>query len=61
MNVKIIKDTTEREVIAFVESESNEGTFYDVELKDGEWSCTCPQNKFKKIRCKHIKAVEEKE
>lgn len=58
MVIFITKDQEATRIIeAFVESETNEGTFYRVTL-NGTWKCTCPAGKFKG-NCKHIEKVKE--
>ena len=40
---------------------SKPGTFYDVKLFNGFWSCNCPSSKFHRGECKHIKKIKETE
>jgi len=40
-----------------IHSQSNNGE-YIVSRKNGEWHCTCPDHKFRKVECKHINAVK---
>lgn len=40
-----------------VKSQSGNGE-YTVNKINGEWSCTCPDNTYRKAHCKHIHAVE---
>lgn len=42
-----------------VSSESKEGAYYRVNLKDKTWTCTCPDFKKRKEECKHINAAKE--
>ena len=50
--VKIIKRKIEVECL--VSSEAKNGSFYLVESKDDEWTCTCPDFSFRENNCKHI-------
>jgi hypothetical protein len=58
MNFEVL--VNKREFKAFVESETNTGTFYKIESDDnGELTCTC-KGFVNRCSCKHIKkAVEE--
>jgi len=56
---EIIQNSREIIIRAAVESESNEGMFYMVKNIDGDWSCTCPQNTQRHVKCKHIIEIEE--
>jgi transposase-like protein len=40
-----------------VKSQSGNGE-YAVSMVDREWICECPDNKFRRVKCKHIFAVE---
>ena len=40
-----------------VKSQSGNGE-YTVNMINGEFSCTCPDNTYRQVRCKHIHAVE---
>ena len=40
-----------------VKSQSNHGEYCIVKV-DGEWVCECPDNKYRRVKCKHIIAVE---
>jgi transposase-like protein len=40
-----------------VKSQSHEGEYCVIKVC-GEWVCECPDNKFRKVKCKHIFAVE---
>lgn len=64
MNIQIIRKAVIKsfevsECEAYVESETNEGTFYKVTF-DVEWHCTCPNSKFRDTECKHIVEVHKK-
>lgn len=60
MNINITKDTLkDREIQAYVESESKSGIYYEVNLSKNIWTCTCPQNTVMHKTCKHIQAVGE--
>lgn len=65
MEVKIIKKQRIVQIEAMVESESAKGTWYLVEFKDEEWTCSCPLYKYTKKdlmqgkkQCKHIAEVQ---
>jgi transposase-like protein len=40
-----------------VKSQSHDGE-YGISRVCGEWTCECPDNKYRKVKCKHIYAVE---
>jgi hypothetical protein len=41
----------------WVKSQSGKGG-YSVTNFNGVWSCDCPDNRYRQIKCKHIYAVE---
>jgi len=45
------------EGIYIVKSQSRNGE-YCVTKVDGEWLCQCPDNQYRKVKCKHIWAIE---
>jgi transposase-like protein len=45
------------DMLYIVKSQSGNGE-YTVNKVNGEWSCTCPDNTYRKAHCKHIHAVE---
>jgi len=49
--------TRVEETLYTVHSQSGDGE-YAVSQVDHEWVCECPDNKFRKVKCKHIFAVE---
>lgn len=48
-----------KQITAYVESETNKGTYYRVVKTKEEWICSCPFNSNKFKICKHIEAVRE--
>lgn len=40
-----------------VKSQSGNG-YYDVEETEIGWKCSCPDHKYREMKCKHIWAVE---
>jgi len=56
MNVDTVRNRQVNEVKAYVES-TKDGLFYMVTKINDIWECTCPQSRYKKLECKHIKAV----
>lgn len=62
--LEVITITHVHEVVALVSSESTPGAFYRVTMnRDGHgpyiWTCTCPDFKHRKERCKHIEAAQD--
>ena len=55
MNIEILKNVLVVE--ALVESGSQEGAYYKVDIRDGDESCTCPYYSNRSKRCKHIQGV----
>ncbi|MDR2204237.1 MAG: DDE-type integrase/transposase/recombinase [Nitrososphaerota archaeon] len=45
------------EFLYVVKSQSGNGE-YTVNKVDGEWYCTCPDNTYRQVKCKHVFAVE---
>ncbi len=43
----------------FVKSESNPGAYYLVELKNNQWTCSCPFFEHRQTECKHIRNCQE--
>lgn len=41
-----------------VPSQTHAELFYDVIQTVGGWTCTCPDYKYRKRECKHIKSVK---
>ena len=37
-----------------VKSHTTKGKYYTIKEKEGKYSCTCPDHKFRKRYCKHI-------
>lgn len=57
MEVQIIEQ--KRYCKALVESESQNGAWYIVELNKDTVTCTCPHNEKRGTECKHIRALKE--
>lgn len=57
MKVEIVKKTIELE--AWVESETNKGSYYKVQLDSDGWRCSCPDNSIRGSFCKHITRAKE--
>lgn len=54
--VKIINKKFEIECL--VSSEAKNGSYYLVQCKDDEWTCSCPGFTFRENHCKHINEVK---
>jgi hypothetical protein len=61
MSVEILEQ--KMHIRALVESDGNSGSFYNVEMNNGTWECTCPDFQHRRKEageyCKHITQVKE--
>lgn len=46
------------DIYYYVKSQREASKVYSVELKESGWNCSCPDCTFRKMKCKHIWAVE---
>ena len=46
------------QVLRFEIASGSRNVNHTVELKDGEWSCTCEHHKYRGAECKHIREAQ---
>lgn len=47
------------QVLRFEIASESRNVNHTVELKDGEWSCTCEHHKYRGAECKHIREAQK--
>jgi hypothetical protein len=46
---------------ALVSSGSTEGAFFLIEFKEDNWTCSCPDFKYRNHECKHIRECKDEQ